>query len=263
MAAPASVEGQGSRYGFEDLKRSYNFRHPSDRVGLFRGLIAEEAARHTRPVRAIDIGCGQGIGLDTQASRDVRQTVDELWGVEPDKTITPGEGIFTNFQHATIETADLPADYFDLAYSSLVMEHVQEPAAFFRAVYRALKPGGTHLFLTINGRHYFARITSLLKTLHLDETVLRLVRGRQEVSEYHYPVAYRCNKPRDIERVCRETGFEAPEFVFVEREGPAPYFPGPFKAILAALNYKRKVIQKPEALLEVIVRVRKPMSAGR
>jgi hypothetical protein len=140
-----------------------------------------------------------------------------------------------------------------------VMEHVQDPVAFFRAVHRTLKPGGTHLFLTINGRHYFAKITRILKGLHLDELILRLVRGRQEVEEYHYPVAYKCNKPSDIRRVCRETGFEEPEFVFIEREGPAPYFPGPFKVILSALNYKRTLIRRPDTLLEVIVRVRKPL----
>lgn len=247
------------RWRFDELKQSYNFRHPSERADLMIDLIAEEAARHTRPVKAVDIGCGHGIALDQVATSMMRRFVDEFWGVEPDEHISPPAGVFDNFQHATIEDAQLPPESFDLAYSSLVMEHVQQPVEFFRAVHRALKPGGTYLFLTINGLHYFARSTSLLKSMRLDELTLRLLRG-SAVEEYHYPVAYRCNKPRDIERICRETGFERPEFVFVERHGPAPYFPGPMKLVLHAMTLKRSVVRNPMALLDLIGRVRKPSS---
>lgn len=250
---------------FGALASSYNFRHPSDRCGLFVQLLVEECARAAARqgkrggVRVMDIGCGRGIGLDPKFLEPVRGAADELWGIEPDTRIAPPPGVFDQFQHAFLENAALPegADGFDVAYSFMVMEHVMDPMGFMRALHRCLKPGGTYLFITINGAHYFARIAGLLRALRLDEAVLRLVR-RDVVDEYHYPVAYKFNTPRAIERCAAELGFERPEYVFVEREGPSPYFPGPLRPALHALNYKRNVVRNPRSLLELICRIRKP-----
>jgi hypothetical protein len=57
-SASGSSHTPSPSWSFDQLKNSYNFRHSSDRVELFLALIAEEAARHQRPVRAVDIGCG-------------------------------------------------------------------------------------------------------------------------------------------------------------------------------------------------------------
>jgi 2-polyprenyl-3-methyl-5-hydroxy-6-metoxy-1,4-benzoquinol methylase len=243
---------------FDELKRSYNFRHHSGRIELMVGLVADEARLHRRPVRALDIGCGRGIGLDAASHAAVRAHVDELWGIEPDPAINPPAGVFDNFQHALMETADIPQGSVDVAYSSLVMEHVQQPEAFLRAVYRALKPGGAYLFLTINGKHYFARIARTLRALHLDEFILRVIR-RQEVEEYHYPLAYKCNTVRALQKLAAAVGFEAPEFVFVERDEPSPYLKGPLRIVQKVLDRKRDLIRKPESLLEMTGRLRKPL----
>lgn len=246
-----------SKWRFDELKKSYNFRHTSGRIELLSNLIVEEAGRHPRPVRVLDIGCGRGIGLDPGSHGAIRAHVDELWGIEPDPGVTPPPGVFTNFQHAMMETARVPEGSIDVAYSSLVMEHVQEPGAFLRAVHRALKPGGVYLFMTINGKHYFARIARTLRAMKLDELVLRMVR-RDVVEEYHYPLAYKCNTQGQLRRLAAETGFEPPEFVFVERDEPSPYLPGPLRSVQLVLDAKRDRWRKPGALLEMIGRLRKP-----
>ncbi len=242
---------------FDELKRTYNFLHPAGRVGLFTGVVLGELEQRSGPVCALDIGCGHGIALDTRAPQSIRAAVDELWGVEPDVRI-PRPPYLTHYQHALVETADLPENSFDLAYSCLVMEHVARPDEFMRAVFRCLKPGGAYLFMTINARHYFARITRAVKAVRLDERLLRLVRGRAEVDEYHYPVAYRFNSERAIDRVCARTGFEQPEYMYAEPGGPEPYFPGPLRPIYLALHGKRRYVRNRRALLELFCRVRKP-----
>lgn len=254
--APASAQPRRC-WSFDDLKLSYNFRHKSNQTEVFLDLLAEEVARHRRPVCALEIGCGRGMALDPWKTRRAAALFDELWGVEPDSRVEPAQGAFTHFQHATLEEADLPESHFDLAYSRMVMEHVEEPSAFLRAAHRVLKPGGTYLFLTVNGSHYFARIARLLTAMRLDDLVLGVI--LKGSAGYHYPVAYKCNTTADLMQLCEEAGFDAPEFVFIERRGPAPYLRGPLKPILYTMNRKRDIVRRPELLLELIGRVRKPV----
>lgn len=241
---------------FHELASRYNFQQTSTRTYLFTRLLAEECAAYRHPVRALDIGCGQGIGRKPALTRVVANHIDELWGLEPDESVLPEEGIFTNFQHALMETAVLPENYFDVVYSFMVVEHVADARGFLQAVHRCLKPGGVHFFMTINGAHYFALIASTLKRLMLDELVLRIVRGK-EVDEYHYPVQYRLNTPRIIDRTARLTGFDPPEYVFLEEEGPAPYFPGPLRPVMGLFDLKRKLWKNPRSLLTLLCRMRK------
>lgn len=131
-----------------------------------------------------------------------------------------------------------------------------------RSVARCLKPGGVHFFITVNGAHYFALAASTLRGIRADELVLRALRGRQEVAEYHYPVQYKMNTPRSINRVAEATGFERPEYVFIEEWGPEPYMKGPLRLAWHALNAKRRVIRDPRALLALYCRMRRAHDQG-
>lgn len=258
------------RWAFDDLKASYNFPHPSERRELFVGLVAEEARYQRRlrentdqrsiaPCRALDIGCGEGIGLLPEATISVSHCFDEVWGLEPDPSVTPAPGAFAKVLNCELESANLPANHFDVAYSFMVMEHVSDPARFMHTLAAALKPGGSYIFTTVNGLHYFALLADTLRRLKLDEAVLRLVRGRQAVDEYHYPTQYRCNTPRQVRRACRAAGLSDPECVFVERAGRIPYLPGPLDVFRRLLEAKRRVHRNPRSLLDFICRIRKPL----
>lgn len=245
---------------FEQLAGSYNFRNVSDRARLFVLLLLKELDGRSSPVRALDIGCGNGISSSRDQQTDFLQAIaaktDELWGVEPDTAIQPTHGLFTNFQHALLEDAQLPENHFDLAYSFMVMEHVADPERFLRAVYRCLKPGGVYLFITPNGHHYFTRIAGTLKKLKLDELILRILRGKA-VDDYHYPVQYRCNRHRDIERLATASGFKKPQIACAEITGPKPYLPGPLKPIWWLMMKKRDIIKNPNVLLNLYARLQK------
>lgn len=243
---------------FEELSRRYNFRLTSNNRVTMARLVIDECRGRTPPVRALDIGCGRGIGRQVRYTRAIAGAADELWGIEPDTGITPEEGLFDRFQHATAESAELPENYFDTAYSYMVMEHVEDPAGFLRAVHRCLKPGGTYLFITPNARHYFTMWASALERVNFADGVLRVLKGKKAVEGYHYPVRYVCNSPAQIDGLAAEIGFAAPEYAFVEPDGPRGYLPGPLKVIFHALAWKRKVIRKPEVLLTLICRLTKP-----
>lgn len=247
-------------YTFEQLAREYNYRTTSDWVRLYVRLLLKETRMLPRPRRALDIGCGVGIGRRVEFLRAVREQVDELWGIEPDPTVQDTEGDFTHFQNAAMETAKLPDNYFNFAFSFMVMEHVADPERYLRAVHQALAPGGVHFFITVNARHYFTRCASLLRKLRADEVMLRVLRGSKEVDEYHYPVQYRCNDEETITRLARAQGFDTPQFAYVEEDGPKPYFPLPIRPIWWTLAKKREFIRDPKDLLTLICRMRKSQS---
>lgn len=245
------------RLGFDALRDRYNYQNTPPRRQFFAELVIEELSRLPRPNQVLDVGCGRGIGRQVQWTRMIREHVDDFWGIEPDPDVTPEADLFDHFQHATIESADLPENAFDLAYSYMVMEHVADPVGFLRAVHRCLKPGGRYIFITPNGRHYFALITRVCNTMKLDEFVLRVLKGETSMG-YHYPVQYRCNTPHTIDRAATEAEFNSPEYVFVEEEGPTGYLRGPLRLILHTMNLKRRVIQNPHVLLNLVGRLTKP-----
>ncbi len=160
-----------------------------------------------------------------------------------------------------MDDAQLPPDYFDVAYSYMVMEHVANPDVFMTAMARCLKPGGLYLFVTPNKRHYFTRTASMLNAIGLDEFVLRLIK-RHEVDEYHYPVKYRFNDERRIDACADRLGLAPPEYVFLESTGPAGYLRGPLRPIFHLLALKRKLLRSPRSLVSLVCRMGKPPASS-
>lgn len=256
LTASDARSGAEDDLSFENLSSAYNFQRVSDWPGLFVSLLADEINAAEEPTTVVDIGCGNGIGGSIDRLQTVRAAASGLWGIEPDPHVSEPPGVFDVFRHAEVETADLPDGQFDLAYSYMVMEHVVDPETFLRSVRACLKPGGTYMFLTVNGRHYFALATRAAHALRIDEALLRVVRKREHVETYHYPVQYRCNDTRVIDQLAAHTGFEPPEYVFVEDLGPIDYMSGPLRLPWKALQWKRSVVRRPELLLTMIVRMR-------
>ena len=241
---------------FEELERTYNYKRTSGFEALFTRLLVKECARYSS-ARCLDIGCGSGIFGVKDLLQPVRLQTEELWGLEPDPYAAVPE-IFDVVHRSMMEVADLPTDYFDVAFSAMVMEHVQAPEDFLAAVWKALSPGGRYIFATINDLHYFGRIAKLMRKVRMDELGVRMVRGTEQVATYHYPVEYRCNRVSVVDRLARKAGFATPAYVFVEEDGPIDYFPGPLKPIYHALQWKRTWRQRPDTLLMMVARLEKP-----
>lgn len=248
-------------WSFDDLTRSYNFPHASDRVQLFLSVIASEAAAQAArngPIRGLDIGCGKGIGLYPEATLSLTKCFDDAWGIEPDVMVEQPRGAFSRVINGTLESADLPRESVDVAYSYMVMEHVEDPVKFFRAIGAALKPGGTYTFLTVNGWHYFTLLADAMRRLRLDEIVLRRLVGKESVESYHYATRYRCNTASQLRAACAAAGLCEPELAFVERGGRLGYLPGMLDIVRRVGDAKRVLVQQKQCLLELFCRVRKP-----
>lgn len=247
---------------FEDFANSYNFRNSSDRrLILTRQIIRECLKRRAasgsgEPLRVIDIGCGRGMGRSEDYVAAVKPYCDELWGIEPDTEVTPNPALFDHTQHALLEDADLPENHFDVAFSFMVMEHVADPGAFYRALARAMKPGGVYLFMTPNKDHYFSIFTRTFKALKLDEFVLKFISGG-DVGDYHYPVVHRCNSRAQLVQHGKPAGFTGVEVAYMEQDGPRPYMKGPLRPLFHLLAWKRTKVRRPDRLLTLFARMTK------
>ncbi|HET6250336.1 MAG TPA: class I SAM-dependent methyltransferase [Tepidisphaeraceae bacterium] len=256
------IRGSHDGWTFEELAGAYNYDNTSDRRATLVDLVVQESRKRATPVCILDIGCGTGISEDAPANvaflKTVRDNCQQLWGIEPDANSLPTHGMFDRLENTTMELADLPDGSVDIAFSYFVMEHVDEPDRFMRAVCRCLKPGGCYIFMTPNARHYFTIVAKFFKTLGISDTVVRLLRGKALTESYHYPVRYKFNSPKTIDKSAAAAGLATPEYAYIERDAPRGYFPGPTVAICWLLAQKRKVLRKPKNLLELICRVQKP-----
>lgn len=52
--------------------------------------------------------------------------------------------------HGSITGSELPADSFDFAYARLIFQHLPDPAAAVREMYRVLKPGGRFIVYDVD-----------------------------------------------------------------------------------------------------------------
>ncbi|MEE9211772.1 MAG: class I SAM-dependent methyltransferase [Phycisphaeraceae bacterium] len=243
---------------FDELSQRYNFQNISSFAHVLTNLIVQEIKQRPCSTRVLDVGCGRGLGRCVEYQWAIRNVAGEYWGLEPDENVEPAPGLFDHYQRALMETADLPHASFDLVYSSMVMEHVADPDSFMRAIYQCLKPGGSYLFLTPNGKSLIPMITRTLHNAHLDELMLRLLKGKEAVEKYHYPVQFRFNSTRTITACARRLGFHEPEYAFIEGKGNKNYFPGPLRPIYHAMVLYRNIFKNPRRLATLICRITKP-----
>lgn len=215
-----------------ELAGRVNYLPTVNRVETFGGLVVAEIDSRERPVRVLDIGCGKGINTADPVGERVldaiRASAAELWGVEPDPAVVPNPK-FDRFVRGTLEEAELPEGYFDVAFAHYVVEHVADPLAFLRKAYRSLRPGGCLVFITPNARHYFPRVTRVVRSLGLEAALLRWIRG--EDAHYHYPTQYKLNDEGTIRDLAADAGFRDVSIAYFDHGDARPYFPRPLRFI--------------------------------
>jgi SAM-dependent methyltransferase len=128
--------------GYARLRRSVDGLDGAPEWPTLRSMLPEMAGK-----RVVDLGCGFGwfcrwareagarsvLGLDVSANMLARARETTA-----DPAIT--------YRQADIETLELPAAAFDLAYSSLTLHYLEHLDRLFATVHRALAPGGSFVF---------------------------------------------------------------------------------------------------------------------
>lgn len=118
--------------------------------GWLEGRQMKRLAEGVAPgSRLLDVGCAAGMFLDTVKRHCPQFTA--LEGLEISEAAAArakakGYKVYVS----TIESADLPANYYDMICLQQVIEHVHDPRAVLTKLKSALKPGGRVVLETPN-----------------------------------------------------------------------------------------------------------------
>lgn len=225
------------------------------------GLLVDWMYRSVSPgASVLDIGANDGMLCRAEVAR-IAGRFALLAGVDPDVERLEQNSLLDTRFTGTIEQAQIPENSFEVAYAIYVLEHIERPVEFLRAVHRVLRPGGSFFFITPNGYQYFVWAARLLSMFGLQERVLRWVQPSDLVDQYHYHAYYRMNTERKIRRIARQVGFQQMEFLYCEKlDEFASYFPR-FLKFFPALWEKAVYLLGREWLLgNLIGRLSKPKS---
>lgn len=192
--------------------------YPESQIGGFTDIDGTVAfytrvnALLTPGTRLLDYGCGRGAYRDdpVAARRQLRifqGRVAQVCGVDVDVDAAHNP-FLDDFRFLEPEK---PIPYrngsFDLLLADCVVEHLTDPADFFREAERLLKPGGYLAIRTTNLASYVGTISSLLPA-RLHGSVLARARPDRE-SRDTFPTVYRANTLWTLRRLLVEHGFAA------------------------------------------------------
>lgn len=189
----------------EFYRQAYRRRKPSwrDCWEVYRGVIDGYVREDTR---VLDIGCGHGDVL-----RDIYARTPHTYGVDPDADALKLNTIIRHTQVCTAESLPFEDNFFDLAVSAFVLEHLADPVSSFREIHRVLKPGGKAVFLTPNTWNYNVWIIRAIPNRFHDFLTRRLYRRQQHDT---FPVRYRVNSARRVDRTLLPLGFHNVQLIF-------------------------------------------------
>jgi len=203
MARPLSLLERfypESRFGgFSDLDGTVAF------YGRIQALLAVG-------MTVLDVGCGRGAGL-VEDPVAYRRKLRSLRGdgrrvigldVDPDADQNPGLDEFHRIDG--VSAWPIPDASIDLIVSDFVLEHINDPEAFFAEVARVLRPGGVFCARTPNRIGYVGLAASLIPNRRHAQMLRMVQEDRKEMDVF--PTYYRVNTIWAVHQVLKQAGME-------------------------------------------------------
>jgi SAM-dependent methyltransferase len=216
----------------DELTQRFYYQRPGWRDGtsqfsaMIRGRLKASSC-------ILDLGAGKGTRAPMSFRRDARMVVglDPKWSIKDNASVD--HGVLGVAQALPFRTAA-----FDLVFSDWVIEHLSDPAAALKEVFRVLEPGGYFVFRTGNLLHYSYAIA--VATPHwFHRIVANRARALVGADNDLDPTYYRMNTPTAVRRCIARTGFIEEEMSMVEAEPSYLMFSVP--SFLVGLAYERLV----------------------
>jgi SAM-dependent methyltransferase len=142
-------------------------------IGCGRGSQDDDPVSVRRDLRILRGRCANVIGIDVDPVGAENRFIDEFRLIEPGR-------------NWPVEDASV-----DLALADFVIEHIEDPDAFFAEAARVVAPGGYICIRTINARSYLG-VASRLVPSRLHAAILGRAQPERQ-SQDVFPTVYRCN----------------------------------------------------------------------
>ena len=191
-----------------------------DSVSIYRNYIDRNTHEATR---ILDFGCGH-----VDFMKSIYSRTPYVYGIEPNKYTLRKNITIKNKVAGLAEHIPFPDNFFDLAVSAWVVEHIDDTNNVFRDIYRVLKHGGKLIFLTPNSWNYITWINRAIPN-SMHDFLTRKLYGREEKDTY--PIRYKMNSAARIDTVLSKLNFKKHEIIF---NGDPSYLS--FNRILFALS---------------------------
>jgi len=193
-----NIEGEDGRPSF--VQRLFYERNKKTlRAKLVRSGVLLNSL--SRPARVLDVGCGVGTQLDL--FKELLPSAD-LHGVEIGERAVKKTRERGHVAHlGRFEDIVLPLNYFDVVYSSHVIEHVTDPRRFLEKCNAVSSPAAT----------------IIIETPNTDSVEFDIFKGRHW-GGYHAPRHFYLFDPRNMALLGQRTGLKAA----VVQPYPSPIF---------------------------------------
>lgn len=197
-----------------------------------------------RDATILDIGCGRASFMC-----DVYSRAKLIIGQDPDALALSENNCVQKKLTGGLETLrEIPNDSVDIAVTSWVLEHIDNPDLLMSEVGRVLKTGGVFISLTPNKKSLIILLSSLIPNF-LHPHLVKVLWGRELRDTY--PTKYKLNSQKEIWRYAAKYGFSVESIITLK---DPTYYVSKLFGMRTVLNLYNKFIspERYEGLLFVL-----------
>ena len=192
----------------------------------------------------VDLGAGRGAWYSDgnpgypSSLRLMKGKVAEVIGLDVDGAVLSNPSTDANF---VIDGEKLPLSdaSVDVVIADFVLEHLWEPAAVEREVFRILRPGGLFCARTPHSLHYVSIGARLVRNARHARVLKTVQPSRKEIDVFE--TKYRCNTLRRINRIWDSRRWINYSYLYTAE--PSYYFGS--RHVYRALRVLHKVLPLP------------------